>query len=344
MEKTKNKLKNDFQPESRKQDHIELAFDSATLPELNDTRFNYEPVLSGHLEKLNPFEFLGKILKVPFWVSSMTGGTDRAEQINKNLAITAGKYGFGMGLGSCRSLLSSDKHLKDFKVRKHLGDELPLYANLGIAQIEQIVKNKHYTKLHDLIKKVSANGLIVHINPTQEWLQPKGDRIEKPPLETLRVLLDKIKYPVIVKEVGQGMGPKSIEALLKLPIEALEFGAFGGTNFAKLELKRHADKDTSFQQPLAFIGHTAEEMTSYINNISIWLGQDRLCNQFIISGGIQSVLDGYYCLERINAPAVIGQAGAMLRHAKESLELLDEFMQTQINTLMFAKAFLQIKD
>jgi len=83
----------------RKANHIDLAYKSQV--EDLDHRFNYEPVLAGHPSSaLKPFAFLGKSMHNPLWVSSMTGGTEKARFINENLGKAAGKYGLGMGLGS----------------------------------------------------------------------------------------------------------------------------------------------------------------------------------------------------------------------------------------------------
>ena len=83
--------------EQRKNDHIDLAFQSQITANTRDNRFNYEPLLSGHPEDIfKPFAFLGKILKIPIWVSSMTGGTRLASRINANLARACRKFGMGM--------------------------------------------------------------------------------------------------------------------------------------------------------------------------------------------------------------------------------------------------------
>ncbi|MFN7117752.1 MAG: isopentenyl-diphosphate delta-isomerase, partial [Saprospiraceae bacterium] len=244
---------------ARKRDHIELAFRSQVERSELDRRFYYEPLLAAHPQRgsLKPFLFLNKTFRVPLWVSSMTGGTEWAHTINHNLAQACRDFGMGMGLGSCRSLLYSDETLADFDVRAAIGDELPLYANLGIAQIEQLIEKGELYRVENLIDKLQANGLIIHVNPLQEWLQPEGDRFTKSPLRTISTFLEKMQLSVIVKEVGQGMGYESLKALFQLPLEAVDFAASGGTNFAKLELLR---SDTTKQQifnQLAHVGHSA---------------------------------------------------------------------------------------
>ncbi len=155
---------------SRKQDHIELAFQSQVAVAGLDTRFYYEPLLSAHpvSPALLPFSFLGATLRTPLWVSSMTGGTALARTINMNLAKACAEFGMGMGLGSCRQMLYSDDVLADFDVRDWLGPDLPLFANLGVAQIEQLLDRQAFDRILDLLAKLRADGLIIHVNPLQE--------------------------------------------------------------------------------------------------------------------------------------------------------------------------------
>src|SRR5690606_7709496 len=110
------------------------------------------------------------------WISSMTGGTKEALQINRNLAQAANEFGLGFGLGSCRSLLTENTRFHEFDLRSMIGDELPFFANLGVAQVEELIAKKELNRLHDMVEKLRADGLIIHINPLQEWFQPEGDR------------------------------------------------------------------------------------------------------------------------------------------------------------------------
>ncbi|NTV84971.1 MAG: isopentenyl-diphosphate delta-isomerase, partial [Bacteroidales bacterium] len=159
----------------RKKDHIELAFNAKTGKEEIDRRFFYEPMMAKHpAAGLAPFTFLGKTLRAPIWVSSMTGGTKLAGHINHNLAKVCREFGLGMGLGSCRPILDNEEHFEDFDMRGIIGDDLPFYANLGIAQLEEMVLKDDISPVNRLIERLRADGLIIHVNPLQEWLQPEG--------------------------------------------------------------------------------------------------------------------------------------------------------------------------
>lgn len=334
---------NDPKAESRKKDHIDLAFRSQVLSAELDPRFYYEPILTAHPKpgSLTPFEFLGKTLRVPMWVSSMTGGTQLARKINQNLARVCAEFGMGMGLGSCRSLLSSDKHKDDFDVRSIIGDALPLYANLGIAQVEQLLNENKTDLISGLVYKLRADGLIIHVNPLQEWLQPEGDLIHHPPFEIIQQLLETIDVPLIVKEVGQGFGPGSLEALLSLPLAAIDFAANGGTNFSRLELFRSDEIQRDAYTPVVHLGHSAEDMVKWTN--AIVNKGDTKCREIIISGGIRHFLDGYYLTSLSKLNAIYGQASGFLKFARADYDILKHYTQLQIRGLELAQAFLKIR-
>ena len=345
LDQQTTRLDDDPTAASRKKDHIEMAFRSQVEQGEIDQRFYYEPLLAPHPEKgsLQPFYFLGKKMRAPLWVSSMTGGTEWGRTINHHLARACRDFGMGMGLGSCRSLLFSDDTLGDFDVRKLMGDDLPLFANLGVAQIEQLIDANELYRIHHLLEKLQADGLIIHVNPLQEQLQPEGDRFKRPPLETIGTVLEKLDIPLIVKEVGQGMGYESLKALFQLPLEAVDFAASGGTNFAMLELLRSDAKQLEWFKPLAHVGHSAEQMVLMTNQIKNELGDKMKCRQVIISGGIQNFLDGFYLTKKSDLLCVYGQASGFLKHARGSYEELYEYVAAQVQGLEIANAFLRMK-
>jgi len=335
---------NDPTAASRKKDHIELAFESQVRDFDLDQRFYYEPMLNAHPGALNPTHFLNKNMRTPIWVSSMTGGTELAGKINANLARACHEFGMGMGLGSCRSLLDSDEFLEDFAMRSVIGDQ-PFYANLGIAQIEKVIQSGTTEKVLTMLEKLDADGLFIHVNPLQEWLQPEGDKIEVAPLTTIKQFIE--LHPdinIIVKEVGQGIGIESLRALMHLPIQAIEFAAHGGTNFSKLELLRNDASSRDHYTNVSRIGHSAADMVEMVNEILKESGgRESLCSSFIVSGGVRDFLDGYYLTQKLNATAVYGQASTLLKYAAKSYEKLYQFLKYQVKGLALAEAYLRVR-
>ncbi len=329
----------------RKADHIELTFRSQ-LSE-GDSRFYYEPLFAASPEQqiLKEIPIAGTVMHAPIWISSMTGGAELAGEINKNLARAAQKYGLGMGLGSCRPVLEQKESAADFKVRKIIGDQ-PLFANLGIAQLQELKSANQTHKINELIISLEADGLIIHVNPLQEWFQPEGDKYSEAPIETIKWVLDFAQFPIMVKEVGQGFGPKSLKALLELPLEALDFGSFGGTNFSLLENHRRSDLRADEWKCATHVGHSSLEMVDTVNEILTLMadaGKTSPVKTIIASGGIKNFLDGYYAIEKINHAAIYAQASPFLKYALQGQELLDQYIESQIEGLKMAQAYLTVK-
>lgn len=320
----------------RKGDHIELAQKSRTDAGDIDVRFNYEPLFFSHpsVDANWKTNFLGFNFDYPLWVSSMTGGTEHAKKINENLAKLCGEFKLGMGLGSCRSLLSDLSRIDEFAVKKFMPGQ-PLFANIGIAQVEELVASNSVSVIHEMVKTIEADGLIIHINPLQEWFQPEGDRFKVSPFETLNRFLENVTYKVIVKEVGQGMGPKSLKALLEMPIAGIELAAFGGTNFTLLESFRGTSHAT--RGPFIHVGHTCFEMIDILNALPT------RNKEIIISGGIKSMLDGFELKTKLKTNSVIGMASAFLNPALHDYETLRNYFLRQRESLMTAKGLLELK-
>lgn len=329
----------------RKADHIELTFRSQ-LSE-GDSRFYYEPLFAASPDQqiLKEIPIAGTVMHAPIWISSMTGGAELAGEINKNLARAAQKYGLGMGLGSCRPVLEQKESAADFKVRKIIGDQ-PLFANLGIAQLQELKSANQAHKINELIISLEADGLIIHVNPLQEWFQPEGDKYSEAPIETIKWVLDFAQFPIMVKEVGQGFGPKSLKALLELPLEALDFGSFGGTNFSLLENHRRSDLRADEWKCATHVGHSSLEMVDTVNEILTLMadaGKTSPVKTIIASGGIKNFLDGYYAIEKINHAAIYAQASPFLKYALQGQEPLDQYIESQIEGLKMAQAYLTVK-
>lgn len=329
---------------SRKDSHLDLALQSQNRQ--TDPRFYYEPVMAAHPGPGSTWDTVlgNKKMRFPIWISSMTGGTTKTNEVNKRLATTAKGFGLGMGVGSARIAVEDPAKAEDFALRKILGEDVPFYLNFGIAQVEASLKQNEIHQLQNLRRQLHADGFIIHVNPLQEWMQPEGNRIDTPPIVTIKRFLEETGgCPLIVKEVGQGFGPESMKALLELPLTAVEFAAAGGTNFSKVELQRNETK-SRFLEPFIEVGQTAEEMVNILNRTIHESGEKRKCDTVIVSGGIRNFLDGYYYITKSKMNAIYGQASAFLKHALQSQEALDEFVQYQTEGLLLAQAYLKIKE
>jgi isopentenyl-diphosphate delta-isomerase len=321
----------------RKDDHILMSKRAQVSSLLLDDRFDYEPLFQSHPDVIGECITLGnKTINHPIWISSMTGGSERAGTINQRLAQVASHFGFGMGLGSLRPILSNEIHVKDFNIRPLLGD-YPLWGNLGIAQIEEMLNHQlELDKLDDIFKRLELDGLIIHLNFLQEWFQIEGDRLKKPMIETLLRFRDRWQKPIMIKEVGHGLGPRSLKAILELDIAALELAAFGGTNFTQLENDRSKQAVT----PFTFVGATKEQM---LDTLNLLLAGRAHHPNIIVSGGMKNMVDGYYYLKKYPFTTAIGFAQSMIEQAILGEEQLFAYAEGLVREYAMAKSCLMLK-
>jgi isopentenyl-diphosphate delta-isomerase len=174
-------------------------------------------------------DFLGVGLRAPVLIGSMTGGSELSGTINRHLAAAAQELGIGMMLGSQRIMLGDDL-APTFRVRDVAPDVL-LVGNIGLAQLTPAV----LPELTDALAQVGANALAVHTNPLQEAVQRNGDTDFTGSVDRLRELATSIGYPVLLKEVGHGIGAAAAAQLEGIPIAAVDVAGAGGTSWARVE-------------------------------------------------------------------------------------------------------------
>ena len=178
--------------------------------------------------------FLGSELAAPVLIGAMTGGAELARTINRNLADAAQKLGIGMMLGSQRIMLDDDAAgnaaAASFEVRD-LAPDILLIGNIGLAQVCEALT----PRLTSALARVGANAVAVHTNPLQEAMQADGDTDFAGSLEALGRLAAELGYPVMVKEVGHGIGAVAAARLRGLPIAAVDVAGAGGTSWARVE-------------------------------------------------------------------------------------------------------------
>ena len=183
---------------------------------------------------------LGKELSVPLIISSMTGGTEEAETINKNLALAAQIHGLGMGVGSQRAALEEPNLSDTYQVRAVAPDIL-LFANLGAVQLNYGYSIEHCQRAVEMIE---ADGLILHLNPLQEALQPEGNTDFSGLLARIEKVCHGLSVPVIAKEVGWGISEEAARRLADSGVAAIDVAGAGGTSWSEVEMHR-ADNEIS---------------------------------------------------------------------------------------------------
>lgn len=182
-------------------------------------------------------KFFGANLQSPVLIGAMTGGAELSGTINRNLAAAAQQLGVGMMLGSQRIMLDSalgERAAASFTVRDVAPDVL-LFGNIGLSQLTKA----NVPDLAKAIDRVGADALAVHTNPLQEAIQHNGDTDFSGSLDRLREVADALDCPVLLKEVGHGIGGAAVTELVgaegDLPVAGIDVAGAGGTSWSRVE-------------------------------------------------------------------------------------------------------------
>ncbi|KAB0241779.1 type 2 isopentenyl-diphosphate Delta-isomerase [Microcystis aeruginosa EAWAG127a] len=225
--------------------------------------------------------FLGKSLKAPILISSMTGGTELAHLVNTRLATVAQRYGLAMGVGSQRIALEQPELAPTFAVRS-LAPDILLLANLGAVQLNYGCGLENCLKLVELLE---ADALILHLNPLQEWVQSEGDSNFKGLLAKIEQICAQLPVPVIAKEVGNGISAVTAKQLIEAGVAAIDVAGAGGTSWAKVESQRAKDnRQRHLGQVFADWGLPTAECITAIRSMNSTI-------PLIASGGLKNGLD-----------------------------------------------------
>lgn len=224
---------------ARKDDHIDLcSTDQVAFKErstlLEEVTLVHDSLPDISLEDMDlSVELLGKRLKAPIVIASMTGGTDRAGKINLALAALAERRGYGFGLGSQRAMQKRPETADTYRVRDVAKTTLVI-GNLGVVQ----AREQKTEMVRALIDDVGADALFLHMNPAQELVQPGGDRDFRGGLETFARLTRDLGKPVVAKETGCGISKRLAERLRSVGVTHCDVSGAGGTSWVGVEALR----------------------------------------------------------------------------------------------------------
>ena len=276
--------------------------------------------------------FLGHPLCAPLLISSMTGGAEASggispREINLRLAQAAQEFGLALGVGSQRAALEHPELAYTYQVR-HVASDILLLANLGAVQL-----NYGYgvAECQRAVEMIGADGLILHLNPLQEYFQPQGNLNFAGLLGKIEGICQALDVPVIVKEVGWGICPSVAQKLIQAGVAAIDVAGAGGTSWVEVEGQLTSDP-VKRQVAVTFADWgipTAEALIS----VREALPQIPL----IASGGLRSGLDVAQAVAL--GADVAGIAGPLLTAAHDSsarLRGLIERILQELKLAMFA--------
>ena len=304
--------------EERKTDHIRINLEedvnfNRLTTGLENYHFLHQALPELDLAKIDTsVKLFGKTLNTPILISSMTGGTEEAQLINRTLAEAAEIAGIAMGLGSQRPAIENPDIAGTFQVRT-VAPTIPLLANLGAVQLNYGYTADHCQRAVDIIE---ADALILHFNVLQEAVQPEGDTNFSGLLSKIEQVCKSLPVPVIAKEVGWGFSFDTARSLANAGVSAIDVAGSGGTSWSQVEMYR---AKTEAQRRIA-----ATFVDWGIPTSDAILAAKRGAPDLpiIASGGLRSGLDIAMCIAL--GAVVGGMAGPFLKAAVKSVEAVLE--------------------
>jgi isopentenyl-diphosphate delta-isomerase len=320
------------QPElrQRKADHIRINLEQdVSFPHLTTGlehyRFIHQALPDLNLDDIDTgLTLFNRRLAAPLMISSMTGGTPEAQELNNRLAAAAQKHGLAMGVGSQRVALEQPALASTFAVRQVAPDIL-LFANLGAVQL-----NYGYgiDECQRAVEMIEADGLILHLNVLQEAVQPEGDRRWSGLLARIEAVCHTLTVPVIAKEVGWGLSRQAARQLADAGVSALDVAGAGGTSWSEVEYHR---------APTAFHARVARAFADWgipTAETIVMAREEAPHLPVFASGGIRDGIEVAKCVAL--GVTLAGIAGPLLRAASESEQALDETIRVIIAQLRIA--------
>jgi isopentenyl-diphosphate delta-isomerase len=246
-------------------------------------------------------EILGKKLRAPILIAGMTGGAERAQRINLELAAIAEERGYAFGLGSQRAMYMRSEAKSTYQVRGVAPTALVL-GNLGVVQAAKMSTQE----ILDLLGLVGADALCVHLNPAMEIVQEEGDRDFRGGLDTFARLVSELGLPVIAKETGCGLSHAVAAKLRRVGVKHVDVSGAGGTSWVAVETQRAKSEKKALGQAFWEWGVPTAASVAWVHSHGF--------ETVFATGGMQSGLD------IAKAIALGASAGGIARSALQALE------------------------
>lgn len=223
----------------RKDAHLDLCATEEVAPRENATLLGDVRLVHCAMPELELSQvdigltWLGKKLKAPILITGMTGGTERAMKVNRELAQVAEEFGLAFGVGSQRAMAERPELTNTFAVRE-VAPNVPLIGNLGLVQAANMTADQ----IRRLVDAIGADALALHLNPGQELNQPEGDRDFQRGYFTIAAIAKSFGDRLVVKETGCGIAPDVARRLIECGVKNIDVSGLGGTSWVRVEQLR----------------------------------------------------------------------------------------------------------
>ncbi|MEO6350911.1 MAG: type 2 isopentenyl-diphosphate Delta-isomerase [Candidatus Limnocylindrales bacterium] len=324
--------------ERRKREHVELA--TTNLPAAGGAGFGDVQLVHEALPETAPsaidtsVELLGRRLRLPLVIAAMTGGFAGGEEINATLAGAAERHGLAMGVGSQRAALAEPSLARTYSAARDAAPNALLIANIGVAQL--IAQGDRpaldAAEIETLVGMIRADALAIHLNATQELVQPEGQADARGWLAAIKSVARTVSVPVIAKETGAGMSAMTARRLRDAGVAVLDVGGRGGTSFAAIEAARAKQQDDRRGMLLGEL--LADWGIPTLVSVALASASGL---PIIATGGVRSGMDAAKAI--VVGATAVGVARPLLQAALEGDSSVDEWIE-QFREALIASMYL----
>ena len=327
--------------ENRKKSHFILSLNSESQA-LRATGFDKIQLVHSALPDLDIEQvsiqqnWLGHLLKTPFFVSSMTGGWSDSLSFNLKLAKACERRSWIMAVGSQRGQLKDSRKAEEWKQIRRASPKLILLGNLGLSQLLK-VSLKQVLSLADSLQ---AQGMIIHLNSLQEALQKEGTAQFKGGLLAIKKLVKELPIPVIVKETGCGFSQETLDQLTNIGVAVVDISGLGGTHWGRIEGQRYNKEEAFFG-----IGESFSSWGIPTAQSLIYTSEKQRDYDLWASGGLRTGLDSAKALAL--GASFTGFGRIILKALNESEKTLDCLMsrlEYELKVSLFCTGSSNIKE
>lgn len=234
----------------RKRDHVDIVLAKDVTFRVKTTGFEHVDFIHNALPELNYNEiecstiFLNKKVTAPILISCMTGGFKRGDTINKSLAEVCEELQLPLGVGSQRQVLDHPPRVKYFNSVRQYAPSIPVLGNIGATEVARLHHAGYrIDDFHRLVESIRADALVIHCNPLQELLQPEGNTNFRGVLDGISQLVQSLRCPIIVKEVGAGISQSVAKRLIAAGVTYIDIAGAGGTSWSGIEMMRNSKRN-----------------------------------------------------------------------------------------------------